>query len=194
MKKIELTNDLFNTAMKAVEKTIATDKSRPVLTKCKVEVYPEQVKFISIDGYSGTVYTINHQCADVEEFSFLCDIFFIDVDKKCENKISIEQEDKTIVFNYLDNDGAKHQKTIELNEDQFIDYQSVYDKNKSSDSINITFDVRLLKRVLNSYIKCNKAIKITLDKNNKLAPMFISNEDAERGNIESIVLPMRTPE
>ena len=192
MKKVEITNDLFNTAMKAVEKTIGDDIARPVLTKCKIEVYPDTIKFISLDGYSGTIYTIKHQSEDVEEFSFLCDIFFIDVDKDKLNKISIEQVDNEIVFSYLDNDGARHQKKIFIDKNEYIDYKKIYENNKAQDSIDICFDVRLLKRVLNSYIKCNRVVKLTINTSKELAPMFISNEDEERGNIESIVLPIRT--
>lgn len=190
MKKITIQNAIWNIAMKTIKGTLAIDLSRPVLRKCKIEVDEKFIKFISIDGYSGTIYTYEHKEENVEKFDFLVDCFLVDVDKNWINRITIEKDEDYVKFSYVDNNKNIIERIIENCEWEYINYKNIFADKDSEDAIKILVDVNKLKRVLNSYSGNCKNVRLVISKE-KNKPIFFENDEMVTGLIESILLPMR---
>lgn len=190
MKKITIQNAIWNIAMKTIKGTLATDMSRPVLRKCKVEVDEKYIKFIAIDGYSGTIYTHEHKEENVEKFDFLVDCFLVDVDKNWVNRIQIEKDEDCVKFSYVDNNKNIIERIIENCEWEYIGYKNIFADKNSEDTIKILVDVSKLKKVLSSYSGNCKNVRLVISKE-KNKPLFFENGKMVTGLIESILLPMR---
>ena len=190
MKKITIQNAIWNIAMKTIKGTLAIDLSRPVLRKCKVEVDEKYIKFISIDGYTGTIYTHEHKQEDVEKFDFLVDYFLVDEDKDWVNRITIEKNDGFVKFSYIDNNKNIIERTIEDCGWDYIHYKEIFKEKESEESINVLVDVAYLKRVLRSYSGSFKNVRLIICKN-KTRPVFLESNGETTGDIQSILLPLR---
>lgn len=190
MKKITIQNAIWNIAMKTIKGTLATDMSRPVLRKCKVEVDEKYIKFIAIDGYNGTIYTHEHKEENVEKFDFLVDCFLVDVDKNWVNRIQIEKDEDCVKFSYVDNNKNIIERIIENCEWEYIGYKNIFADKNSEDVIKILVDVSKLKKVLSSYSGNCKNVRLVISKE-KNKPLFFENGEMVTGLIESILLPMR---
>ena len=190
MKKITIQNAIWNIAMKTIKGTLAVDMSRPVLRKCKVEVDERYIKFISVDGYTGTIYTHEHKQENVEKFDFLVDCFLVDVDKDWINRITIEKDDDCVKFSYTDNNKNIIERIIENCEWDYINYKNIFEDKNSEDTINVLVSVEKLKRVLRSYSGNCKNVRLIVNKNS-IKPVFLESGENVTGVVESILLPMR---
>ena len=190
MKKLTIKNAIWNIAMKTIKSTLATDMSRPVLKKCKVEVDEEYIKFISIDGYTGTIYTHKHNQENVEKFDFVIDCFMVDVDKNWVNVITIERDDDCIKFSYVDNNKNYIERTVEKCDWEYINYINIFKNKDSQDVYSVLVDVRKLKQILSSYSGNCRMIRIMVNKD-KSKPVFFESGKDMNGAIESILLPIR---
>lgn len=193
MKKITIKNAIWNIAMKTIKKTLAIDNSRPVLKKCRVEVDEKYIKFISIDGYTGTIYTYEHKQENVEEFDFLVDCFLVDVDKNWLNRMTIEKDEDCVKFSYVDNNNNMIERVIKICNWGYIKYKQIFEGKNAEDTTKILVSVSKLKRVLNSYSGNCENVRLIINKN-KSKPIFLECGEEMNGVIESILLPLREME
>lgn len=192
MKRVRIDSWSFNEIMKTMQGAVATDKSRPALTKCKCEVDEQAIKFTTLDGYVATVFTLEHKCVDVEPFSFLFPLFKVDTAKQGQDEVTIEQDGDYISFKWFDKELNQVEKRIKREIAGFADVDKVYQDNRSADSITIGFNARLLTKILKSMGKGKDGfVTITFDRSDSKKPIFIKPFKSDFGDAESLVLPIR---
>ncbi len=193
MKKVQIDSKSFNEIMKTMQGAVATDNSRPALTKCKCEVDEQTIKFTTLNGFVATVLTIEHKCDDVEPFSFLFDLFKVDNAKQAGmTNVTIEQDGDYISFKWFDKELNQVEKRMKKTTVGFVDIDKVYQDNRSTDSVTIGFNAGLLCKILKAMAKGKDGlVKITFDRNDNKKPIFVKSFKNELGDIESLVLPIR---
>jgi DNA polymerase III sliding clamp (beta) subunit (PCNA family) len=191
MKRVRIDSWSFNEIMKTMQGAVATDKSRPALTKCKCEVDEQAIKFTTLDGYVATVFTLEHKCVDVEPFSFLFNLFKVESTKQGLDEVTIEQDGDYISFKWFDKELNQVEKRIKREIAGFVDIDKVYQDNRSDDRITIGFNARILTKILKSIAKGNGLVTITFDRSDSKKPIFIKPFKSDFGDAESLVLPIR---
>ena len=193
MKQVKIKKDIFNEIMKTIKGSLAVDNSRPVLKKCKCEVDDKFIKFMSLDGYCGTILKYEHKCEDVEKFDFLFNIFTVDKDYQGINDVTIEQFDDCISFKWLDIDNNEIEKKIKIDNSEYVNFGKIIEDNRKKETTTISFHANMLIRMLKGFSKkSGDIVKLTFVNNNQINPMFIKSYDNTFGEIETIVLPVRT--
>ena len=193
MKQVKIKKYLFNEIIKTIKGSLAVDNSRPVLKKCKCEVDNQYIKFITLDGYCATIHKVQHNCENVESFGFLFNIFTVDKDKQGMKDITIEKFDEYISFKWQDIENNEIEKKIKIDNTEYINVNRVYESSRQEESTTIAFHANMLIRLLKGFSKgTGDIVKITFANNNPTNAIFIKNYDKTNGEIETLVLPVRT--
>ena len=192
MKQVKIKNTEFNDAMKTIQGTLGKTNDRPILQKCKCEVDEQYIRFISLDGFSATILKFEHKQKDVEKFDFLFSPFSVSKDKQGIKDVTIEAFDGYVSFKWLDDDLNEIERKVKSYDEKYIDIDAVYKSNRATDGATIAVNPNLLIKALKGFAKESRSIvKITIDKNNAIMPLFIKSFNNELGEIETIVLPIR---
>ena len=193
MKQVKIKKNIFNEIMKTIKGSLAVDDSRPVLKKCKCEVDDKFIKFMSLDGYCGTIFKHEHKCEDVEKFDFLFNVFTVDKDYRGIQDITIEKFDNCISFKWLDIDNNEIEKKIKIDNNEYVNFEKIIESNCKEETTTISFCANRLIRILKGFSRnTGDIVKLTFANNNQINPMFIKSYGNTYGEIESIVLPVRT--
>lgn len=189
MKRIDINDELFKTAIEGVKHAAAKDESRPILKYIKVVATAHDVTFYTLDGYRAAKVQIKQENA--AEFScYIKPIAFKPL-KGCPQNVVIEYDEQAAYISVITEYGALRYEFKQPNA-TFVDIEKIYADAHAHD--------RELGMNANYVAEACKAIaKQSLDRN--ALTIFESKEDvtkafilrAESGDIlnEQLILPVK---
>ena len=184
MKKLLLTKNEYETIIKATQKQLAKDDSRPLLKYIYVKANGNELEAVAIDGFM--LSKVNLQTAAQND-----GIFFITPAKlnKDTETIIFEVENGSLKTIQLSNTG-KTESVTKCVDGDFVNYNCILTEEYKNENLysGILFDSKLMIEVLKDM---PRNTKIYIPQQKKTAPIYFTATTEDGAKITKILLPLR---
>lgn len=172
--KLKLTGKEYNYIIKSVKECLTKDSASPILNHIKIEVKDNILTAVALDGYKLSKVEIKLHF-DNKDYEFL--LMPAKIERKT-NIVEIEIQEDTI--NIIQDE--KPAISMPVQKGDYINYNQVLKIQK--DSLGETTRVRVNAQYLSKILKDIKTdrhntVELEISLKNKLAPIFIHNENKE---------------
>lgn len=187
MKKITLEKAIFSKLIDTVKECVAKDDSRPALRYIKIEVEPETITAIAVDGFRMAKIELKHGNADVEPFDFVLKPLVLSANAK---NVEIELVDGCAEITVYELFG-KLKYFFEQPKAEFFNHKQIVDEKVLVNDNYICFNAKYMIECLKSF--CGKSRNNQCELHHgesKVSPFYlISNNDDEK--VVKLILPIR---